>query len=123
MRKLLVSAAVAAVTLAAVPAAAQYHQGSHHGWSQRAPGRHAVGDLLARIDRAEQRIHRFERRGAISHREAFGLRREANRLRHRLHRAGRDGLSGRELGELRARVHGLQQRLRDERRDRDRRRG
>ncbi|HEX8642140.1 MAG TPA: hypothetical protein VF704_13430 [Allosphingosinicella sp.] len=123
MRKLLASVALATVALTAVPAAAQHHQPGHHGWNHRGPARHAVAELLGRLDRVEQRINRSDRRGMISGREAFGLRREAVRIRQRLHRAGRDGLSGREFGELHARVGQLEQRLRFERRDRDGRRG
>ena len=123
MRKLLVSVAIATATLAAVPAAAQYHPGHHRGWQHRGPDRHAVGQLLQQLDRAEQRIHRSARRGIISQREAFGLRREANQVRQRLHWAGRNGLSGREFAALRFQVDRLQQRLRVERRDRDGRRG
>ena len=125
MRKFLVSVAVATAALAAVPAAAQYHpgRGHHLGWQQRGPDRHAVIQLLRRLDRAEQRIHLSARRGAISPREAFGLHREANRVRNRLHWAGRNGLSGREFASLRFQVDRLQARLRSERRDWDGRRG
>ena len=122
MRTLLVSAAVAAAALTAVPATAQWH-GGQHGWHQRGPDRRAVAQLVRQIDRVEERIHRSARRGRISPREAFGLRREAVHLRDRLHRASRNGLSGREYGELRHRVNRLEQQLRYERRDRDRRRG
>ena len=131
MRKLLVSVALATATLAAVPAAAQYHSDRQwdqrddrrHGWSHRGPNRHAVGQLLRQLDRAEQRIQRSARRGIISQREAFGLRREANHVRDRLHRASRNGLSGREFAQLQVQVNRLEQRVRLERRDRDGRRG
>lgn len=130
MRKLLVSLAVATATLTAVPAAAQYrgdgHRGDDRRWDDRrdhrGPNRHAVSQLLRELDQVEQRIDRSARRGIISPREAFGLRREANRIRQRLHRAGRNGLSGREFAELRVQVNRLEQRLRIERRDRDGRR-
>lgn len=122
MRKLFVSAAAVAAALAAVPAAAQHH-GGHSGWHQRGPDRRAVADLVRRIDRVEERIHRSARRGIISPREAFGLRRQANQVRARLHRAARNGLSGREYDHLRSEVNRLERQLRQERRDRDRRRG
>jgi hypothetical protein len=122
MRKLLVSVAVATATLAAVPAAAQY-QRQHYGWSQRGPDRQAVRQLLAELAQVEQRIDRSARRGIISPREAFGLRREANHIRARLQRTGRDGLNGREFANLRIQVNRLEQRVRLERRDRDGRRG
>ena len=133
MRKLLVSVAIATATLAAVPAAAQNHgrhsgwdqrgPDRHQGWQQHGPSRHAVSQLLQQLDRAEQRIQRSVRRGIISQREAFGLRREAGQVRNRLHWAGRNGLSGREFASLRFQVDRLEQRLRLERRDRDGRRG
>ena len=134
MRKLLVSVAIATATLAAVPAAAQNHTGRHwgwdqrgpdrhHGWDRRGPDRHAVVQLLQQLDRAEHRIQRSVRRGVISPREAFGLRREAGQVRNRLHWAGRNGLSGREFASLRFQVDRLEQHLRMERRERDGRRG
>ena len=131
MRKLLVSVVVATATLAAVPAAAQYRGGDDRRWEHRdesrwhnsGPNRRAVQQLLVRINQVDQRINRSARRGVISSREAFSLRREANQVRNRLHRASRDGLSGREFGQLHARVNRLDQRLRYERRDADGRRG
>lgn len=124
MRKFLVSVAVATAALAAVPAAAQFHHpGRHLGWQHRGPDRHAVGQLLRQLDRTEQRIQRSARRGIISPREAFGLRRDANQVRSRLHWASRNGLSGREFASLRFQVDRLEQRVRMERRDRDGRRG
>ena len=122
MRKILVSVALATATLAAVPAAAQYHSGQS-GWHQRGPDRRAVQQLMVRVDQAQQRIDRAARRGTISSREAFGLRREANHLRRQISLASRNGLSGREFGQLQYRVNRLEQRLRSERRDVDRHRG
>lgn len=132
MRKLLVSLAVASATLAAVPAAAQYHDASDRRWDQRddrrdgrdrrGPDRWAISSLLVQIDRVDQRTQRSLRRGMISPREALGVRRDASRIRDRLHRAARNGLSGREFAQLQTRVNRLEQRLRIERRDRDGRR-
>ena len=135
MRKFLVSVALATATLAAVPAAAQY-QGSNRQWDQRddrgwdqrddryhrGPDRRAVQQLLIRLDNVQQRIDRSARRGVISPREAFSLRREANQVRSQISRAGRNGLSGREFAELNVRVNRLEQRLRYERRDNNGRR-
>ena len=131
MRKFLISLAIGTATLAAVPAAAQYrshdnsqwNQRDDRGWNQRGPDRNAVRQLLVRLDEAEQRIDRSARRGMISQREAFGLRRQANQIEARLNRAGRNGLTGREFAELRVQVNRLEQRLRYERRDVDGRRG
>lgn len=130
MRKLLVSVAIATATLAAVPAAAQY-RGDDRGWDhrddrgfhQRGPDGRALQELVFRLNQVDQRIERSARRGTISTREAFGLRREANQVRREIQFARRDGLSGREFGALNARVNRLEQRLRNERRDFDGRRG
>ena len=130
MRKLLVSAALATATLAAVPAAAQYQDSGWNqrspyrpNWDHRGPDRRAVAQLVRELDRVDNRIDRSTRRGIISPRESFTLRRQANHVRTRLHRSGRDGLSGREFASLREQVNRLEQRLRHERRDRDGRRG
>ena len=124
MRKLLVSVALATATLAAVPAAAQYQQSRQHdGWNQRGPDRRAVNQLIRQLDELDTRIDRQARRGNLSQREAFALNRQVVQIRNRLARAGRNGLSGREFGELRVQVNRLEQNLRHERRDRDGRRG
>ena len=128
MRKLLVSVAIATATLAAVPAAAQYrdsgwNQRDNDGWRQRGPSRPAVNNLLRQLDQVETRIQRSSRRGIISQREAYSLRRNANQIRGQLHQSSRNGLSGREFADLRVRVNRLEQRLRVERNDRDGRRG
>lgn len=122
MRKLLISVAVATATLAAVPAAAQYRDSNHAGW-QRGPDRRAVQHLLGELAQVDQRIERSARRGILSPREAFSLRRESNQIRARLNRTGRDGLNGREFASLQTQVNRLEQRVRLERRDRDGRRG
>ena len=78
--------------------------------------------MLRDLRRAENGITRSQRRGIISQREAFGLRRQANRIEVQLNRASRNGISGREFASLRIQVNRLEQRLRIERNDRDGRR-
>ena len=130
MRKLLVSVALATAALAAVPATAQYqdrHWDDRGSYGDRGHGHRvswqAVNDLRRDLARIEDRIDRSARRGAISRREAFGLRREADRIENRLQRASRGGISGREFAQLRVEVNRLRQHLQVERRDFDRRRG
>ena len=129
MRKLLISVAMATATIAAaVPAAAQDYaqrgdRGGDRGWNRSGPSRQAVNELLRDLNRAENMIARSQQRRIISPREAISLRREAQQIRGRLNFALRGGLSGREFGELRVRVNRLEQRVRIERRDRDRRPG
>ncbi len=149
MRKILVSLAILATAATAIPAAAQYQDRGRwdqrddrrhdrddrrwddrrddrrdHRWDdRRGPSRQAVGQLLRELNQVERRIHFSVQRRIISPREGVGLRREANRIRVRLQRSGRNGLSGREFAQLRQQVNRLEQRLRHERRDRDGRRG
>ena len=132
MRKILISLAVTAATLTAVPAAAQYRdndrrwdQREDRRWDQREDhrDRRAVQHLLRELDQVQQRVERSSNRGIISPREAFALRRELSRVRDRLHRSARNGLSQREVQELSFQIDRVEQRLRVERRDRDGRRG
>ena len=82
----------------------------------------AVFQLSRDLDRIDMRIERGMQRGTLSRREAFGLRRDAQQIRWQLRSGQRDGLRGRELGQLRYQVAQLEQRLRSERNDRDGRR-
>ena len=141
MRKFLISIALVSTALSAAPAMAQdygrqgYDQrGDHRGdnrddrrddrgdWNRGGPNRPAVNNLLRQLDQVDIRIERSARRGIISQREAFGLRRESRQIRIRLGYRGRDGLSGREFASLQMQVNRLEQRLRLERNDRDGRR-
>jgi hypothetical protein len=118
MRKLLVSVALATATIAAAaPAVAQ------PGWHQRAYSRAAVNDLIRDLNRADTRIQRSLQRRAISPREARSLRGQSANIRTRLALASRGGISGREFAQLRTQVNRLEQRVRMEQRDRDRRPG
>ena len=129
MRKFLISIALVSTALAAAPAMAQ-------GYGQRGPAqtynrdgnfngggsRQAVFELSRDLDRIDARIQRGMQRGTLSRREAFGLRRDAQQIRFQLRGSQRDGIRGRELGQLRFQVARLEQRLRSERNDRDGRR-
>jgi hypothetical protein len=148
MRKFLLSLAIVSTALAAAPAMAQgYGQrapeqrdgrygdqdrdgrygdqdrdGRYGDQDRFGGGRQAVFQLTRDLDRIDMRIERSVQRGNLSRREAFGLRREAQQIRFQLRRSQRDGLRGRELGQLRFQVAQLEQRLRSERNDRDGRR-
>ena len=124
MRKFLISIALASTVMTAAPAMAQYRggNGARVEWNRGGPSRQAINELLRDLSRAENRIDRSEQRGIISRREAFSLRREAHRIEVRLNQASRNGISGREFASLRAQVNRLEQRVRIERNDRDRRR-
>ena len=144
MRKFLISIALVSTALAAAPAMAQgygqrgpvqgdsrYGDQDRGGYDRRGDrdsefnggGRQqAVFQLSRDLDRIDMRIERSVQRGTLSRREAFGLRRDAQQIRFQLRGSQRDGLRGRELGQLRFQVARLEQRLRSERNDRDGRR-
>lgn len=134
MRKFLITAAIAAATVAtAAPAVAQYRGHDQHrshdqhrgGWGQndnRGYNRQAVVQLQRELAQVENRIERAAQRRTISQREYQSLRREAQNIRQRLHNASRNGLNQREVNELRMRINRLEQRVRVERRDNDGRR-
>src|SRR5215213_9830533 len=126
MRKFLIPALVLSTVVGVAPAAAQ--RGGYNNdrgtvaWNRGGPSRQAINELLRDLQRAENGIQRSAQRRAISQREAFSLRREANQIERRLSLASRNGISGREFASLRVQVNRLQQRLRIERQDRDGRR-
>ena len=144
MRKFLISIALVSTALAAAPAMAQgygqrgpvqgdsrYGDQDRGGYDRRGDrdgefnggGRQqAVFQLSRDLDRIDMRIERSVQRGTLSRREAFGLRRDAQQIRFQLRGSQRDGIRGRELGQLRFQVARLEQRLRAERNDRDGRR-
>ena len=117
MRKFVLSVAAAASALAvAAPAAAQYYpappvQGYGYG---NGYGYNNVGTfraLQARVDNVERQINRLDRRDRIGNREADRLRREANRIENRLHKAARYGLNPYESNDIHRRVAVLEQRV------------
>lgn len=115
MRKILISVAVAAATIAtASPALAQRGGGQGYGPAQ---------DIRRDINQLENRIDRAAQRRAISPREAVSLRREARQLQQTFNRFQRNGLDRREIGQLRAGINRLENRIRVERRDDNRRPG
>ena len=144
MRKFLLSLAIVSTALAAAPAVAQGYgqrgpeqpdsrygddeRGDRNGRGEYDRGytgggrQQAVFQLSRDLDRIDLRIERAMQRGTLSRREAFGLRREAQQIRFQLRRSQRDGIYGREFGQLRFQVARLEQRLRHERNDGDGRR-
>ena len=117
MRKFVLSVAAAASALAvAAPAAAQYYpappvQGYGYG---NGYGYNNVGTfraLQSRVDNVERQINRLDRRDRIGNREADRLRREANRIENRLHKAARYGLNPYESNDIHRRVAVLEQRV------------
>ena len=113
MRNFIITAAIAAVGLTAVPASAQY-------WRLQ-PSVHR--EIQRDINQLDNRIARAADRRRISRREANGLRRDAFRLQRLLNVYSRNGLNRREVASLETGVNRVHLRLRLERRDWDGRRG
>jgi len=120
MRKIILSIAAAAATLAvASPAAAQYYPqpqrygyNGSYGYNGYGYGNWGqVRALQVRIDNVERQINRLDRRDRIGDRNADRLRDEANRIEDRLHRAARGGLNPYEAQDINVRIQRLEQRV------------
>lgn len=125
MRKFLISAAIAASTLAvAAPAAAQYYPPQPQGYGYGYNNNYGqVRRLDARIDALQRQISHLDRRNILSEREARRLRSESNELERRLRYAARNGLSGWEAQDFERRIYRLEARIHREARDRNNWRG
>jgi len=113
---------VASALAMAAPAAAQWAQprgdayGHNNNYGQ-------VRSLMVRVNRIEQQINQLDRRNILSNREADRLRREANTLERRLAQASRNGLNNRETREIQVRIAQLEQNVRYQATDGNRRGG
>ena len=125
MRKFIIPAVVlAAVASAALPAAAQSHGQSHHA----RPPVHQAGygnwqSINARQANLDRRIDQGVRTGQLSRREATRLRGEFNGLLRLEANYRRGGLTAWERTDLDRRFDRLSAQIRQERGDRDYRRG
>ena len=114
MRKIFLSiAAAGAAFIAASPATAQYYpQPQPYGYNNGfRNGFGQVRALQVRIDNVERQINRLDRRDRIRDRSADRLRRDADRIEDRLHRAARNGLDPREANEISYRIQRLEQQV------------
>ncbi len=119
-KKMLVPAlALASVSAAALPAAAQSHNNNRPAAHQNHGGWQAINVRQANLDR---RIDRGVRNGALSRREATRLRSEFNSLLRLEASYRRGGLTQWERTDLDRRFDRLSAQIRMERRDRDNRR-
>ena len=127
MRKFLISAAVAAASLAvAAPAAAQWAPAPQYGYNYGYPQGNAYGynnaygqtrNLQARIDQVQRQIYNLDRRNILSNREARSLNNEARNLEYRLRRSAQYGLNWNEQRDMQIRIARLEQRVFREARD------
>jgi hypothetical protein len=125
----LISALALAAASVAMPAAAQGRADVHvaaggYGQHDRYDDRRDYRDWVSiqrRFDRLDRRIDQGVRNGALTRREAAGLRDEFHALIRLERRYSRDGLSRRERADLDYSFDRLERRIRWERRDDDRR--
>ena len=123
MRKLLISAAVAASAFAvASPAAAQIHLPQQYGYGHYG-NQGQARSLLARVDRIRQEIRMLDRRNILSNREANRLERDAANLRNRVRSASYNGLNRNERHSLETRIVRLERSVRIQATDGNRRVG
>jgi len=110
MRKFLISAAIAASTVAvASPAAAQYYpQQQGYGYQNN---RGQVQRLQVRIDQIRRQIAQLDRRNILSNREARRLGGEASDLQRRVRALGYNGLNSRERYDIERRIAVLEARV------------
>ncbi len=127
MRKVLISAVLAASTLAiAAPASAQWtlsygnQYGGQYGNQYGAPYGNSYGynnygqtrSLMVRVNRLEQQINQLDRRNILSEREADRLRHQANHIERQLRQASRNGLNSYESRDIQIRIARLEQHIR-----------
>lgn len=139
MRKVLISAILAASTLAiAAPAAAQWtvsygnQYGNQYAGQYGSPYGNAYGYnnnrgqarvLQVRVNQLERQIHQLDRRNILSEREARRLRYQANMIERQLRAASYNGLNRREYRSIELRLARLEQNIRYQASDGNRRYG
>jgi predicted RNase H-like nuclease (RuvC/YqgF family) len=119
MRKFIITAALATATIAAaVPASAQWApQGNAYGYDNRGQGRR----LEVRIMQLRREIAQLDRRNIISEREARRLDAEARSLEMQFRQMSYNGIDGRERYVLVQRIERLEQNIRRQATDGNRR--
>jgi hypothetical protein len=121
MRKYLIPAAIIASSLAAAaPAAAQWApNGNAYGYNNYGQGRR----LEVRVLQLRREIAQLDRRGILSNREARRLDTEARQLEYRVRQLAHNGIDRRERFVVEQRIARLEQQIRREATDGDRRFG
>jgi predicted RNase H-like nuclease (RuvC/YqgF family) len=125
MRKVLISLAAAAATLAvAAPASAQVYGAPRYNAPYGNAYGYGYGNIRAlqmRVDAIQRQINVLDRRNILSNREARRLREQSRDLERRLHQRARNGLSPREMQNIQIRIARLEQRVQIQARDWNRR--
>lgn len=119
MRKMMIGLALAASTLAVMPATAQNWGDGYRGdrYDRRDDDRGGYGYGRESLRRASMMLDRAIQRGDVSRREVYYYRNELNRLHQLDARFRRDGYSRWEREQVERRAEQLIRRLRNERRE------
>ena len=125
MRKFFISAALLASTVAvAAPASAQWAQPQPQGYAYGYQGNYGqTRRLEVRIQQIRQQIRQLDRRNILSNREANRLDAEARSLQYRVRQLGYNGLNQRERYDIERRIARLEQNIRYQANDGNRRYG
>lgn len=129
MKKILIPAIALAAAAVAVPASAQVRANvyvgtpayGHNGYDQRNGYNRDWRPIQQRIANIDRRIDQGARNGRLTRREAQSLRSELSYVARLQRRYQSGGLSWRERQDIDVRLDRVEQRLRYERRDDDRR--
>jgi len=130
MRKILISLTAAGTALAfAAPASAQFYPAQGQGYAyQGQPNAYGYGHnrggmraLQYRVDRIQRDIEQLRARRIITRNEANGLRSEARGIERRIYRSSRNGLQHSEMRNIEYRIARLEQHVRREASDGNRR--
>ncbi len=123
MRKYIISAALLGSTLAfAAPAAAQWAPSAPQGYAYGYQGNQGqTRRLEVRIMQIRNQIRQLDRRNILSNREANRLDAEARSLQYRVRQLGYNGLNQRERYDIERRIARLEQNIRYQANDGNRR--
>ena len=113
MKKILLGMAAVSALAIGAPAAAQYSNGYQNGYQNSYQNRaFARGDVSARVQQLRVDIQAGMQRGTISRQEAFRLDQQAVQLIQIDRQYSRNGITGRERGDLMQRLNNLRQQIR-----------
>lgn len=116
MNKFIATMATATAVVIATPATAQYGSSQQYANSnqqgQYRNNGNADANLAARIDQLQIRLQAGVQNGSISRQEAMPLRQQLRQLSQLQRQYARDGISGRERGDLQRRMRDLRQAIR-----------
>ncbi len=123
MVKFLAPVLLASTVAVAAPAAAQWAPPAPQGYAYGYNNHGQVRRLEVRVAQLRREIRQLDRRNILSDREARRLEEQARYLQHRIRQAGYNGINGRERFEIERHIARLEERIRIQATDGNRRYG